>query len=188
MSIRILLYALALAVLTLVTLFFTVSYLNSITPAGIVIHHSAIAPPLDGTPVDAVMIDRIHKRRGYEIFYWGKFYNIGYHYVILPDGTVQKGRPEHLQGSHAEGYNSYIGICLIGNFSSTENAAGKRGLSAPTEAQINALIELSRSLQQRYGFSRERILRHSDVNADTKCPGDRFPFQRLLDSLNEAPR
>jgi N-acetylmuramoyl-L-alanine amidase len=176
MTKRILLYGPAIAVVALVTPFFTVSYLNSITPAGIIIHHSAVAPRLDGTPVDATMIDRSHKRRGYEIFYWGKLYHIGYHYVILPDGTVQQGRPELLQGSHTKGYNSYIGICLIGNFSSADNADGKRGLSAPTESQINGLIELSRSLQKRYGFSRMQILRHSDVNPKSDCPGDRFPF------------
>jgi N-acetylmuramoyl-L-alanine amidase len=187
MSKRILFYAPAIAVLTLVTLFFTFSYLNSITPAGIIIHHSAVAPPLDGAPVDAVAIDRIHRRRGYEIFYWGKFYNIGYHYIILPDGTVQKGRPELLQGSHTEGYNSYIGICLIGNFSSANNPAGKRGLPAPTAAQIDALIQLSRDLQKRYGFTWQQIRRHSDVNPNSECPGDRFPIEEFWARLLKTP-
>ena len=179
MSNRILFHAAAIAVITLVTLFFGVSYLNLIRPAGIIIHHSAVAPPLDGTPVDAATIDRIHKRRGFEIFYWGKFYNIGYHYVILPDGTVQEGRPELLQGSHTEGHNSYIGICLIGNFSSADNPTGKRGLSAPTAAQIDALSRLSRGLQEKYGFSWQQIRRHSDVNPKSECPGDRFPLEEF---------
>jgi hypothetical protein len=183
MSNRILIYAAAIVVITLVMLFFTVSYSNSIAPAGIIIHHSAVAPRLDGTPVDAALIDSIHKRRGYKIFYWGKFYNIGYHSVILPDGTVQTGRPELLQGSHTEGYNSYIGICLIGNFSSADNAAGDRGLSAPTESQLKALVELTRRLQAKYGFSERQIFRHSDVNPNTECPGDRFPFEEFRKRL-----
>src|SRR5207237_6323058 len=140
----------AITVAVLVALFFGVSYLNSINPAGIIIHHSAVPPSLDGTPIDAAVIDRIHKRRGYEIFYWGKFYNIGYHYVILPDGTVQKGRPEHCRGAHTQGYNSYIGICLVGDFSSSDNHNGERGLAEPTEAQMHALTELCRSLRQQY--------------------------------------
>ena len=70
MSNRILQYGLPAAVVILITLFFATSYVNSIVPAGIIIHHSAVAPPLDGAPVDAATIDRIHKRRGYEIFYW----------------------------------------------------------------------------------------------------------------------
>ena len=170
----------AITVAVLVVLFFGVSYLDSIAPAGIIIHHSAIPPSLDGTPIDAAVIDRIHKRRGYEIFYWGKFYNIGYHYIILPDGTVQRGRPEHCQGSHAEGYNSYIGICLIGNFSSADNPSGKRGLPEPTEAQLHALADLCRSLRERYHIPMHNVLRHSDVNSNTQCPGDRFPFETLL--------
>jgi hypothetical protein len=184
MSKRSLLYAPAIVVVALVTVSFTVSYLNSITPAGIIIHHSAVAPRLDGTPVDANLINTIHKRRGYELFYWGKFYNIGYHYVILPDGTVQKGRPELLQGSHTQGYNSYIGICLIGNFSSADNPAGNRGLTAPTESQLNALTDLTRSLQGRYGFSSRQVLRHNDVNPTSECPGDRFPFEDFRARLN----
>src|SRR5215203_1214619 len=183
MSNRILQYGLPAAVVILIKLFFATSYVNSIVPPGIIIHHSAIAPPLDGTPVDAATIDRIHKRRGYEIFYWGRFYHIGYHYVILPDGTVQKGRPELLQGSHAEGYNSYTGICLIGNFSTADNAAGKRGLPAPTESQLNALVELTKSLQKKYGFSSAQILRHSDVAPNSECPGDRFPFYEFQSRL-----
>lgn len=183
---RILRYGLPIAVVTLVTLFFATSYLNSIAPAGIIIHHSAIAPPLDGTPVDAATIDRIHKRRGYEIFYWGRFYHIGYHYVILPDGTVQQGRPELLQGSHTEGYNSYIGICLIGNFSSADNATGKRGLTVPTESQLKALVELTKNLQSKYGFSSGQVLRHRDVNPTSECPGDQFPFGDFQSRLEAA--
>jgi N-acetylmuramoyl-L-alanine amidase len=183
MSKRIIIYASAILVVGLISIFSAVSYHNSITPSGIIIHHSAVAPRLDGAPINAALIDGIHKRRGYGIFYWGKFYNIGYHYVILPDGTVEKGRPELLQGAHAKGHNSYIGICLIGNFSSVDNVDGTRGLSEPTESQLDALIELSRSLQTRYGFPRTQILRHSDVNPNSECPGDRFPFGEFLKRL-----
>lgn len=186
MSNRLLLYIPAIVVLTLTILFFGISYLNSIEPAGIIIHHSAVVSSLTGAPIDAAAIDRIHKARGYEIFYWGKIYNIGYHYVILPDGTLQKGRPELLRGSHAKGYNAYIGVCLIGNFSSADNPAGTRGLFKPTQAQIAALIELTRGLQQKYGFPPERIVKHSDVNPTSECPGDRFPFEDFRERLQAS--
>jgi len=40
---------------------------------------------------------------------------IGYHYVILPDGTIQKGRWVDYPGAHAKGFNKHtIGICFIG--------------------------------------------------------------------------
>jgi len=40
---------------------------------------------------------------------------IGYHYVILPNGTIQKGRWVDYSGAHAKGFNqNTIGICFIG--------------------------------------------------------------------------
>lgn len=179
-------YVPAIVLVAAVILFFVISYLNSIVPAGIIVHHSAVVSGFDGGPIDAAAIDRIHKARGYEIFSWGRFYHIGYHYVILPDGTVQQGRPELVQGSHAKGYNSYIGICLVGNFSSNYNPVGTRGPSEPTEAQLGALIELSRSLQKKYGFSSDRILKHNDVEPNSECPGDRFPFEDFRTRLEAS--
>lgn len=159
-----------------------VSLTNTIRPAGIVIHHSAIR--LTGQePADAKLIDEIHRRRGYRTFYWGRFYHIGYHYVILPDGTVQQGRPEHCQGAHAPGYNSYIGICLIGDFSTADNPNGERGLTIPTEAQMRALTELCRNLRQKYDVPMTAVVGHSNVNPNTECPGDRFPIEAFLKTL-----
>ncbi len=156
---------------------------NTIRPAGIVIHHAAIPPLPDGRAVDAALIDEIHRQRGNRIFYWGRFYHGGYHYVILPDGTVQRGLPEHCQGAHAPGYNAYIGICLVGDFSTADNPTGARGLTQPTAAQLNALTNLCRHLKQKYQLPAQSVLRHHDVNPHTECPGDRFPFQELLRSL-----
>jgi hypothetical protein len=182
-------YAIPLVAAVLAAVVFCgASLLNTSVPAGIIIHHSAIPPLPGGREIDAGVIDEIHRGRGYGAFYWGRFYNIGYHYVILPDGTVQQGRPEHCRGAHAPGYNSYIGICLIGNFSEADNPTGAKGLKEPTEAQMRALVDLTRSLRERYHLSLQQVLRHSDVNAATKCPGDRFPIQRFLDSLNEGAR
>lgn len=183
--IRLPLIALGAAVLLGLGTTSTISYRNSIEPAGIIIHHSAIPLSNDEQPTDASRLDEIHRRRGYGIFYWGRYYHIGYHYVILSNGTIQNGRPEHCQGAHASGYNSYIGICLIGDFSAADNPSGERGLQEPTEAQLRALTNLCRQLQQRYNIPAQRILRHNDVNPDTTCPGNRFPYQRLLDDLSK---
>lgn len=47
--------------------------------------------------------------------------DIGYHHVILIDGTVEMGRPLNTPGAHAYGYNQEsIGICLIGRDEFTE--------------------------------------------------------------------
>lgn len=162
-----------------------ICYRNTITPSGIVIHHSAVPPPLDGSPLDIRWLDEIHRQRGYQIFYWGRFYHVGYHYVILPDGTVQAGRPEHCRGAHATGYNSYIGICLIGDFSTEDNPTGTRGPKEPTASQIRALAELTARLSKRYGIPLDHVVQHHDVNPNTECPGDRFPFSQFIEQLRE---
>jgi hypothetical protein len=160
----------------------SVSYRNSINPSGIIIHHTAIPLPPDGSRVDVGLIEEIHRRRGFGLFYWGRVYHIGYHYLILPDGRVESGRPEHALGAHALGYNSWIGICLVGDFSLRDNPRGDRGPNAPTASQVQALRDLVAQLRGRYSIPPERVLRHRDVNADTECPGDNFPVQGLLDA------
>ena len=61
---------------------------------------------------NAQTIHRWHKERGFD--------GIGYHYVILEDGTVENGRPEFWSGAHAKGHNDAIGICFIGDEDFTE--------------------------------------------------------------------
>lgn len=161
-----------------------VSYRNTITPAGIILHHSAIPAEHAGGPVDVRLIDKFHERRGFGIFYWGRTYHVGYHYLILPDGTVQQGRPERCQGAHAQGHNDFIGICLVGNYSEKENPNGARDLPRPTDAQLESLVRLCRQLSGRYRFTSEKILRHADVAPHTECPGDRFPFQDVINRVN----
>jgi N-acetylmuramoyl-L-alanine amidase len=180
---KILLYA-TLSSLALGAIAFCVlSLRNTIRPVGIIIHHSAIPPLASGQPVDIKLIDEIHRKRGYSAFYWGRSYHIGYHYVILPDGTVQQGRPDHCRGSHAVGHNSYIGICLVGDFSSTDNPRGDRGPMSPTDKQLDALARLCSDLQEKYYIPVEKIVRHSDIDPSTECPGDRFSFKDFLSRL-----
>jgi len=41
--------------------------------------------------------------------------DIGYHYVIRRDGTVEAGRPVDRPGAHVMGYNANsLGLCLVG--------------------------------------------------------------------------
>lgn len=168
-----------------VSLLAGISYSNHIRPTGIVIHHSAI-PLLPGhARIDAKLIDEIHRKRGFSVFYGGRFYHVGYHYVILPDGTVQEGRPEHCRGAHAEGYNSCLGICLVGDFSSKADPALRAGPTRVTPAQFEALVNLCQRLQEKHRIPAEKIYRHHDLKAGTECPGDQFPFNELLDALRD---
>jgi hypothetical protein len=161
------------------------SYFNTITPIGIILHHTAVVPAEHRVPTNELQVDRYHQARGFHIYCFGHEYHVAYHYLIFPDGRVQAGRPERCEGAHARGYNAYLGISLIGDFSSKDNADGKKGLAKPTPEQIRSLVALVRQLRSRYHIPLQRILRHADVSP-TACPGDRLPFKRILAELERS--
>jgi N-acetylmuramoyl-L-alanine amidase len=124
-------------------------------------------------------VDQFHAKKAFDIICEGRHYHVAYHYLILPDGKIQAGRPERCEGAHAEGYNAYLGISLIGDFSSHTNPRGEHGNTRPTKQQFASLVALCKRLSERYKIPLHRVVRHSDV-ARTECPGDRFPFRQLL--------
>jgi N-acetylmuramoyl-L-alanine amidase len=158
------------------------AFFNTIKPTGIVIHHTALIPGANRPPRSEREVDRYHQERGFEIRCSGRVYHVAYHYVIMANGTIKAGRPERCQGAHAVGYNSYLGISLVGDFSSDDNPTGKKGPTKPTAAQIASLVKLCRRLRAKYNIPLQHIVRHSDIS-DTECPGDRFPFSVVLAEL-----
>jgi N-acetylmuramoyl-L-alanine amidase len=152
------------------------SLFNSIIPAGIVIHHTAVVPTRNELPPNEHDVDHFHQALGLEILCFGRVYHIAYHYLVLADGTVKSGRPERCQGAHAKGYNSYLGISVVGDFSA----------SVPSERQLSSLIQLCRRLQDRYNIPLQHIVRHSDISS-TDCPGRQFPFRYVLTQLEQQP-
>jgi N-acetylmuramoyl-L-alanine amidase len=163
-----------------------VSFFNTITATGIVIHHTAVIPGENTAPRSERDIDKYHRARGFEILCFGRVYHVAYHYLIMPNGKVKGGRPERCEGAHAEGYNSYLGISVVGDFSSEDNPTGKKGPPRPSAKQMASLIQLCRRLKDRYNIPLQHIVRHSDISS-TKCPGDRFPFRSILDQLQRRP-
>jgi hypothetical protein len=111
-----------------------------------IVHHSAGA--LTQTPLE---IDVEHRAEG-----WAE---IGYNFVITPDGAVYTGRPLDVEPSAAYGDNmASVDICLIGNFQ--EDDSGHTG--PPTSAQLDSLLALSIDLHRRYP-SISRTIGHGDV-------------------------
>jgi N-acetylmuramoyl-L-alanine amidase len=161
------------------------SFFNTIRPTGIVLHHTALIPNENALPRNRREVDKYHEARGFEIRCSGHVYHEAYHFLILPDGHVQRGRPETCQGAHAMGYNSYLGISIVGDFSSEDNPSGEKGPIKPSEKQIDSLIKLCRRLKESYNIPLNHIVRHSDTSS-TKCPGDRFPFSSVLQQV-QAP-
>ena len=162
------------------------SFVNTITPTGIVLHHTAVIPGREKPPRTERAIDKYHEERGFEILCSGRLYHVAYHYLIMADGTIKAGRPERCEGAHASGYNSYLGISVVGDFSSRDNPTGARGPKKPTRAQIASLVRLCRRLRRRYNIPLHNIVPHSDIS-NTECPGDRFPYRAILDQLGREP-
>ena len=145
-------------------------------PAGIVIHHTATPPVLRGQPVTVATIDAMHAQRGFATRDAdGRVYHIGYHFLIQQDGTVLRGRPEHLPGAHTKGYPNMLGIALVGNFQRSSNR-GRCGPLTPPRAQLRAAETLARQLMAKYGLTGANVYLHRDL-CRTACPGDGFPRQ-----------
>jgi N-acetyl-anhydromuramyl-L-alanine amidase AmpD len=135
-----------------------------------------------GIPIDAERLEQIHAEDHpqWATTFEGKVYHIGYHYVILPDGTVQQGRPDHCIGCHAPHFNNWLGICLVGSFDPSNPHHWKP--SRPTARQLASLIVLCERLMSEYHFDAEHVLRHRDTK-QTWCPGRRFPYATVQAQL-----
>lgn len=143
---------------------------------GIVIHHSASPRGYwqgdKWLPINAEVIRKWHvKDRGWS--------DIGYHFVVLADGTIEKGRPLDRIGAHTRaGRRNFtsIGICLVGNFQ----------YDTVSPEQLHSAVKLVKKLQQDFAIPFEKIELHNQVEgSSTLCPGKIFPkeiFFALLSS------
>lgn len=95
--------------------------------------------------------------------------DIGYHFVVLLDGTVEEGRPLHRQGAHVSGHNkTTIGICYIGGMD--EDMQYPK--DTMTEAQEIAVEELVCELRDQFGDD-VIFCGHNDFTDRKACPSFR---------------
>lgn len=95
--------------------------------------------------------------------------DIGYHYVIRRDGTVETGRAEAIAGAHVSGHNAKsIGVCLVGGVKPDMTPEANF-----TPAQFIALEQLLRQLKGR--FPTARICGHRDLSPDRNGDGKVTP-------------
>ena len=124
---------------------------------GIVIHHSA------SPDVSANVIDDWHKERGWK--------EIGYHFVIREDGSLEPARSFEDAGAHALGRNStHLGVCLTGHL----------GEHPPTVSQRATLLSLVKGLMSRYDIPWDKVERHHE-----QCPGYHFEWDTFVETLKE---
>lgn len=151
----------------------------------IVVHGAWTPASLD---IGAAEIREWHvKERGYD--------DIGYHFVIRRDGTLEPGRPQDQWGAHVQGHNTHtVGICLVG---------GKDVLKVekldflPETVKQEALWEFNYTMEQLdaldyllYKLLQDypqvtRIVGHRDFPGVTKrCPG--FEVAALVGSPQDV--
>lgn len=121
----------------------------------IVLHCSATRGSQNVTAAD---IRRWHLDKGWK--------DIGYHYVIRRDGTVETGRAQDAVGSHVQGHNTdSIGICLVGGIDDKT----WKPVDNFTPAQWRSLRTLVGRLVKAY--PKAKVLGHRDFPGVNKaCP------------------
>lgn len=106
-------------------------------PIGEIIVHCTATP--EGRDVSVETIRGWHKAQGWS--------DIGYHYVVHLDGSVDAGRPEARIGAHVMGHNSgTLGVVYVGGVAADWTTAK----DTRTPAQTSALMALCRALTVKY--------------------------------------
>ncbi len=133
----------------------------------IIVHHTATSGKITDAEESIRAIYYYHAvTRG-----WG---DIGYNYIIAPDGTVYQGRAgdEGVVAGHASGYNTgTIGIALLGNYEeSTLPSEVMQSLTGLIyeKAELHD-IDIDGTGKYR-GKTMDNLLGHRDVDS-TACPG-----------------
>lgn len=103
--------------------------------------------------------------------------DIGYNWLIDPNGILYEGRGDNVTGAHFCGTNgATMGVCVIGDFTSatpTQAALAKlRDLLAWKACNVNA-DPLATTFHPNSGLTLKRISGHRD-GCTTACPGDAF--------------
>lgn len=106
--------------------------------------------------------------------------DIGYHFLIRRDGTVEKGRDAETPGAHVEGHNRFsLGVSMAGGCERRGKGGPLYAVNNFTPAQFEALRLLVASLWKKYPTIKITC-GHRDLN-----PGKECPSFSVKDKLNE---
>lgn len=122
----------------------------------ITVHSSATQPMMK---YDVEWCRKLHKGKGWS--------DIGYHFMILPDGSVEEGRALSRQGAHVSGHNSLnIGVCMVGGVDKHGHICNNY-----TTPQFDALRDLLTDLMAKYQIPLSEVKGHRDWFGDTNGDG-----------------
>lgn len=124
----------------------------------ITVHHDGLPPTTLRT--NAQVAARIEVIRSSHVSGRG-WADIGYHYLIDPQGRVWEGRSIRYQGAHVKDQNeNNMGVLVLGNFE----------MQSPSPAALSSLDRFVADQMRRYGVPMSRVRTHQEL-APTECPG-----------------
>ncbi|KAJ49346.1 putative N-acetylmuramoyl-L-alanine amidase [Clostridium tetanomorphum DSM 665] len=131
--------------------FRNLSYCNN--PKSIVLHHA------EASNCTIEDIHDWHLNNGWS--------GCGYHYFVIKNASIYKGRPDNAIGAHVTGFNkNSLGICAEGSYMA----------EIMPEMQKKAIIELCKYLCDKYKIS--KIYGHREVGS-SNCPGEKYPLEEI---------
>lgn len=131
------------------------------TETTLLIVHCAATPP--SMNIGLREIRQWHKEKGW--------LDVGYHFIIKRDGTIEDGRDVGAIGAHCEGKNyTSVGVCLVGGVD-----ASNKPQANFTPQQMQSLKDVLAGLKQEYPEA--TVHGHREFAAKA-CPS--FDVQRWL--------
>jgi hypothetical protein len=125
----------------------------------ITVHHDALNT--NGGRGQAWAVERLNSIRRSHMGRGREWVDIGYHYIIDPDGRVWEGRPISIEGAHVAATNDHnLGIMCMGNFVEQR----------PTPSQISTLDDFVAAQMRIHRVPITRIYTHQELK-QTACPG-----------------
>ena len=107
----------------------------------IIVHCTATA---EGKDYSVDTIRKWHLKRGWR--------DVGYHFLIQRDGTVDEGRPIEQSGAHTKGNNfDSIGLAYVGGVEAKKKDGKWIAKDTRTDEQKEAMLDLICQLHDTYG-------------------------------------
>ena len=148
-------------------------------PTHLIVHHSAGNNESENFAMVVESIWDIHvNTNGWD--------DIGYNWLVDPNGVLYQGRLDNYQGAHFSCINeNTVGVCVIGDYSNV--APSEAALSTLTnvlafEATDHGIDVLAESYHLTGDFVLANVAGHRDSNGSinacsgTECPGESFYF------------
>lgn len=144
-------------------------------------------PRRDGMSPDCLILHYTGMKTGEDAENWlcAAESDVSCHYLVYEDGRVVQMVREADRAWHA-GRGSWKGVDDVNSFSigiEMVNCGPLADFPPFPDAQIEAVIGLSRGICERWDIPPERVLAHSDTAPGRKVdPGERFPWRVLAEN------